>query len=340
MKKYIYKITNLINNKIYIGQTNNFVRRKQQHINATISNKISNKYLYNAMKKYGIQNFKFEIIEYVDNYNEREQYWINFYKSNMSNFGYNIDFGNLDKAHIGRMSQKNINQLYEDLQYSTLSFEELACKYNLKSANDIRAINRGIYYFNKELSYPLRDTKFSKAYKKTSKIIKDLQNYNLSINEIAEKYKTTPSYIYSINRGARNYRENIQYPIRKTEERAPKTLFSKNDINNIKLDIKNTNLTWEQLVKKYGGNTKVYQHINNGKTYFDKNEVYPLRVKHNTRKLEEIQVKEIIKELKESSFTQKEIAAKFKVSQPVIRKINNGIVPYFYKKETYPIRTK
>lgn len=340
MKKYIYKITNLINNKIYVGQTNNFLRRKQQHINAAISNKGPNKYLYNSMRKYGIENFAFEVIEYVDNYNEREQYWIKFYNSNVPAFGYNIDFRELNKSHIGKKSQNDMNQLYNDLQYSDISFEELAKKYHFKNIDNIRAINRGIYYYNSKFSYPIRDTKFSKAYKKTSKIIQDLQNMNLSINEIANKYKTTPSYIYSINSGRRNFRKDIQYPIRKTQTRKPPISFSKKDIDNIKSDIKNTNLKWEELVQKYGGNTKIYQHINNGKTYFDENENYPLRTKHNTRKLEKKQIESIISELKNSALTQKDIAKKFKVSQPVIRKINKGIEPYFNQNEKYPIRTK
>ena len=72
MKKYIYKITNLINNKIYIGQTNNPKRRWQEHKNLGYDTK-ETKLLYRAIKKYGKDNFVFEIIEGpIDNYNEKE----------------------------------------------------------------------------------------------------------------------------------------------------------------------------------------------------------------------------------------------------------------------------
>ena len=62
---YVYKITNLINNKLYIGITKNIKSRFAYH--RTRYCKVSkreykNKPLYQAMVKYGIENFKFEIL--------------------------------------------------------------------------------------------------------------------------------------------------------------------------------------------------------------------------------------------------------------------------------------
>ena len=55
MKKSIYKITNLINQKAYIGQTNNIQRRFREHKNMSVAQDEENtKILYNAFKKYGI----------------------------------------------------------------------------------------------------------------------------------------------------------------------------------------------------------------------------------------------------------------------------------------------
>ena len=63
MKKYIYKITNLTNGKMYIGQTNNPKRREREHfsLNNSILEENENKILYNAMLKYGVQNFSFSL---------------------------------------------------------------------------------------------------------------------------------------------------------------------------------------------------------------------------------------------------------------------------------------
>ena len=76
-KSGIYCITNLINNMKYIGQSVNLDRRERQHFNKCNSNK----YLQNAMKKYGKINFIWEVLEYcsVDSLTEREQYYINLF---------------------------------------------------------------------------------------------------------------------------------------------------------------------------------------------------------------------------------------------------------------------
>lgn len=95
----IYKITNTITKEIYIGKTNNFIRRWKDHqrLAITPNHKEYNKILYQSMRKYGISNFTFEIIEYIplEKYKEvsgsREQYWISYYDS--YNNGYNASIG-------------------------------------------------------------------------------------------------------------------------------------------------------------------------------------------------------------------------------------------------------
>ena len=65
MSTGIYKITNLINHNAYIGLSINIEKRWQEHKERSqnISNKEYNKVLYKAFRKYGIDNFKFEILE-------------------------------------------------------------------------------------------------------------------------------------------------------------------------------------------------------------------------------------------------------------------------------------
>ena len=90
---YIYKITNIVNNKIYIGKTVRTIKsRFSRHINDAESGRL-NTHLSRAIRKYGKQNFKIEEIEKIDNklLEEREIYWINFYKSSVC--GYNETLG-------------------------------------------------------------------------------------------------------------------------------------------------------------------------------------------------------------------------------------------------------
>lgn len=95
---FIYKIQNINNSKTYIGQTTKkrpSDRYSQHRYNATHLEQSKNvSYLHRAMNKEGLDNFKFEIIEEIDNslLNEREKYWIQFYNSMAPN-GYNLTIG-------------------------------------------------------------------------------------------------------------------------------------------------------------------------------------------------------------------------------------------------------
>ena len=77
---YIYKIENLLNHKIYIGQTTKerATDRFSQHryLARHLEQETSISYLHRAMNKYGVHNFSFEVIEKTEDYvlNEREQY--------------------------------------------------------------------------------------------------------------------------------------------------------------------------------------------------------------------------------------------------------------------------
>ena len=70
MEKYVYKITNLINGKSYIGQTINIERRFKEHC-IKHYNYVS--LINNAIKKYGSSNFKIEQLYYGEDYNEKEK---------------------------------------------------------------------------------------------------------------------------------------------------------------------------------------------------------------------------------------------------------------------------
>lgn len=92
----IYKITNLINGKIYIGQSVDINKRWRQHKrNSRIKGREYDKYLYKAFRKYGLENFSFEVIEECSRelLNEKETYYIQYYKTNDETFGYNETSG-------------------------------------------------------------------------------------------------------------------------------------------------------------------------------------------------------------------------------------------------------
>lgn len=70
----IYQIRNKINNKIYIGSTNNVRKRWNNHRSKLNNNIHENQYLQKAWNKYGEINFQFSIIEEVEDSNRIQQF--------------------------------------------------------------------------------------------------------------------------------------------------------------------------------------------------------------------------------------------------------------------------
>lgn len=131
---YIYKIENNLNGKIYIGATTQSVEdRWKQHLSER--NRSGHRPLYKAMNKYGIENFSVEIIEETNNLEERERYWIEYYRS--FKYGYNATFGGQGKTYLDYdiilalwRDGKNIYEIHKITNY-----DEGAIRKVLKSNN-------------------------------------------------------------------------------------------------------------------------------------------------------------------------------------------------------------
>ena len=84
----IYKVTNKINGKVYIGQSVDIGRRWHQHMTAE-----DDIYFHKAIQKYGVENFEWEVIEQCKkkDLDKREIYWIEYYDA--FNKGYNCTKG-------------------------------------------------------------------------------------------------------------------------------------------------------------------------------------------------------------------------------------------------------
>lgn len=97
----IYKITNIVNNQCYIGQAVNIKKRWREHRSDAFNKncKDYNMVIYKAIRKHGLENFTFEILEECsqDLLNEKEVYWIAYFNSYYN--GYNCTLGG-DESHI------------------------------------------------------------------------------------------------------------------------------------------------------------------------------------------------------------------------------------------------
>lgn len=151
----IYSITNLINQKKYIGQSRNIENRWKEHRNSI--NK-SDKYhypLYRAIRKYGIENFSFQIIEQckLEELDKREQYYIDKFNTIVPN-GYNQTLGGTTTVPQ-KLDQQKAKEIIKMLEDDFLSQEEIAQRFNV-SQNTISDINSGYTWIQEDKIYPLR----------------------------------------------------------------------------------------------------------------------------------------------------------------------------------------
>ena len=89
----VYKLTNLTNQKIYVGQAVDIGERFKQHTKCGLGIDTPSNMLYAAMMKDGVENFTFEVLEECGRgeLNDREKYYIDFYRA--QEYGYNMNKG-------------------------------------------------------------------------------------------------------------------------------------------------------------------------------------------------------------------------------------------------------
>lgn len=122
----IYKYQNKINKKVYIGQSINLKQRKMAHKSSAFNEKAKdyNSQLHQAIRKYGLENFDYEIIAEISNeeyskdmLNDLEKYFIKYYNSYKE--GYNATPGGEDNPNRSQYGEKNGRALLskEDVEY-------------------------------------------------------------------------------------------------------------------------------------------------------------------------------------------------------------------------------
>ena len=157
----IYKITNLVNNHCYIGQSRMIEKRWLAH-KETSQNKNSHAYHYplqSAFRKYGIDQFSFEVLEEcsLSELNEKEIYWIDYYNPEYNQTvggNYAIVPQKLTMAQVLEIQSLLIND-----PDGLISHKELAKQYGVHK-DTIRDINVGRTWFNDNYTYPLHYSKF------------------------------------------------------------------------------------------------------------------------------------------------------------------------------------
>jgi len=192
----IYIIKNIVNSKVYIGQTKDSIQKRfGKHLSSC-------QYVIGkAIKKYGSHKFHVELLEEttLDKLNEREMYWIKLYNSTDNRFGYNMSIG-------GNVTRKPSN----------INVEEVIDLFN----NGISAIKiaKTLHTDIEKITSILKDNniKYGIELQKVSELIElgVVEDYinNIGTMDIANKYDIRKGTVRRIlqrnNINIRNYSEN------------------------------------------------------------------------------------------------------------------------------------
>lgn len=219
----VYKITNNINGKIYIGKTINMHKRHLKYLSCVRNG--SSQPIVKAMIKYGVENFTFEVVSTFmneDELNKGEIYYIN--KFNSINEGYNISLGgdggdtmsnhkNKDIIYKKRSAKISGNNSYQyrhdldehikeiiELNSNGLSANDLAEKFNcsekaiksrIPNYNKISSSNHNkgdeSYQYRHDLDENIEDIK--ESIKSGMKIVDVCKKYNCSTKSLYKRIK-------------------------------------------------------------------------------------------------------------------------------------------------------
>lgn len=183
----IYKITNQINGKCYIGQSVDIEKRWHQHKRRSLvlGSTEYDSYFHRAIRKYGLENFSFEVLEEClkEELNEKETFYVSRYSSNQVESGYNLTAGGDSVSQKSKkLSDEELQNVISDLKNTTLSQAEIGQKYNIAQTT-VSGINRGEFRYQENETYPLRDSNVIRGWNLIKpKVEKEIQSKTKETN--------------------------------------------------------------------------------------------------------------------------------------------------------------
>jgi hypothetical protein len=218
-KPGIYKITNISNNKCYIGSSVNVYKRIRRHFYELNKNIHSNKYLQKAFNKYSNLNFKIEIVETFENikYNDLLNIEKNYIlKYNSIETGYNLILDNSEyfktlnktKDHISKNIKKTSIKVFSfdrftgNFEKEFNSVSEASRYYKTSSSNISRVCKGSLNYIKDKVFCYKKDFDKNKSYKKEHEWNKNIifsKEHLEKISHSVSKSKGRKIYQYDLN---------------------------------------------------------------------------------------------------------------------------------------------
>lgn len=266
----VYKITNTLNGKVYIGQTVDYRKRKVGHFSYLRRNAHRNSYLQKSFNKYGESSFKMEIIKEcaVDELDKLEIYYMRKYNSIDKTLGYNMVIGGntnksfpdyirqkMSRSQKGRIiSEEHRKRIGKWHKGKTISPKDIEKANKTKKDNQIQwgETNPNAVLTNDDVE----------------KLIKDMLN-GLTVEDVMKKYKCSRQTVYGITRN-RTYKAilpNLRKKLYNLNEENKKNTLNKiipmylngSSQNEISKELGIARRTVSKVLKENNINTRLYK---------------------------------------------------------------------------------
>ena len=346
----IYAIQNKLNIKIYIGKTTRDVEvRWNEHLkDSTLLDATEEKSLiHSAIKKYGSSNFNFFIIENnlntLEELNEAEQFWIEFFRSNVRKYGKNCGGYNLTDGGGGcnlfcennpntNLTNNDVLNII-DLHKNQYSRKQLSQMYNV-SEDLIRNILNGTTWSKitqiEKICGPAKGDRHPLTILSSSEVlqISKMFGQDKTDNQIAKLFGVNKNIISNIRRGETwAHLTNIKsYSI---------VAFKGKNINGAKLkkeqvlqivQLYKNGLSSNKIAKQFSIGRSTVLRILKGETWSDITQIKPNSIKLSKIKLTPGKVLKIVALYngQENNYTHKDLSKLFNISKTVIADILRG----------------
>lgn len=315
----IYSITNKVNNKIYVGQTYDYDRRKQQHILSLRDNKHPVSILQKDYNMYGETNFEFNVlleckIEELDYY---EKYYIEKLHSFVDNGGYNMNTGGKSGFKVSTLTKNKLSKIMKERFKNNKDYYDKIAKHNKELWNDLEHRKKRIENLKASFTEERRKQISESVINSWTDERKERKS-----RELIEKYSNPEE------------RQKQSEIVKEAMNKLPKEKLSRRHMSKIPIDIllqmvEERHLTQKQMAEKYNTTIANAKGIKAGThwiyDYMRENNIPIKELPKNKKFRCSVSTETLLNIVKDKDMKRSELFEKYNnVSQKIIGQIRNG----------------
>lgn len=315
----IYSITNKINGKVYVGQSDDYERRKNHHLLSLRSNKHYIEKLQNDFNIYGEHNFEFKVLIncQIDELDFYEQYYIEQLNSFEDNGGYNLNTGGKSGFTVSKSTKEKLSKSIKERFKNDKDYYDKIAQHNKELWLNENHRKQRIENMKASFTEERRQQISESAKKMWTEEKKELKS-----KEMKEKYSNIEE------------RQKQSEIVKEAMSKLPKEKLSRRHISKLPVEtlldmVENRHLTQKEMAEKYNTSIANAKGIKSGShwiyDYMRENNI-PIKELPKDKKFRcSVSTEVLLNIVKDKDMKRSELFTKYDdVSQKIIGQIRNG----------------